>query len=126
MNESICVNGLNIFGSPYSVVFGNWWFMQSEKELKEIYSAIPDNTDIILTHTPSFEKLDFAISGENAGSISLSNRIEQLKNLKYHIAGHIHEGYGIMKENNITYLNVSLLDERYRLVNTPVEIYIED
>ena len=125
-NQSIVLQGIKFFGSPNSRIFGSWSFMNTEKELKEIYDTIPNDTNILITHTPAYEILDLTCSGESAGSYSLRKRIQELKHLKYHISGHIHEGYGIMQEDNITYLNVSLLDERYRFVNSPVEIYIED
>jgi Icc-related predicted phosphoesterase len=119
-NESITINNINIWGSPYSVQFGNWWFMKTDNELKEIYKSIPDNTNILLTHTPPFGILDKTISGANAGSKQLYNRILKLNNLKYHISAHIHEGYGIIKKNNITFINASVLNERYELVNSPI------
>jgi Icc-related predicted phosphoesterase len=118
-NESIIVDGIKIWGSPYSVQFGEWWFMKPDNELYDIYKNIPDDTDIVMTHTPAFGVLDKTIDGINAGSIQLRFRIDELNNLKYHVAAHIHEGYG-MEKGTATFINCSILDEKYRLVNDPV------
>jgi len=41
---------------------------------------------------------------------------------KYHIFGHIHQGYGKKVVGKKTYLNVSLVNDLYYMVNKPVVI----
>ncbi len=124
--NGITINGINIWGSPYSVQFMNWWFMKPDKDLADLYKHIPQNTDILITHTPPKYILDAIKVGDaydgtkNAGSLSLYNRLAELHNLKYHIFGHIHEGYGQTHVNDLKFINASVLDERYRLVNNPI------
>jgi Icc-related predicted phosphoesterase len=36
------------------------------------------------------------------------------------VFGHIHEGYGMREQNGVVFVNASVLDERYRLVNEAV------
>jgi Icc-related predicted phosphoesterase len=122
-NQSIILEGIKFFGSPNSRIFGSWSFMNTEKELKDIYDTIPEDTNILITHTPAFEILDLTRSGENAGSHSLRKRIKELKYLKYHIVGHIHEGFGAITEGDLKIFNTSLLDEKYRSVHMPVIFY---
>jgi Icc-related predicted phosphoesterase len=121
-HESINIEGINFFGSPYSLPFLNWWFMQTEWELEKLYEQIPDNTNILFTHGCPFNILDKTKDGILTGSKSLLNRIDELKNLKYCIFGHLHENYGRIKIGNIEFINSSVLDERYRLVNNPAII----
>jgi Icc-related predicted phosphoesterase len=135
MNNYVIIDNIKIFGSPNSLWFGNWAFMNTEEELKEIYDKIPEDTNILMTHTPAFEILDQTVYGINAGSRSLRKRVSNLPNLKYHICAHIHESYGVQgnyielydKTANATDIynifmcyNVSILDEKYRFVNMPV------
>jgi Icc-related predicted phosphoesterase len=122
-NQSIILEGIKFFGSPNSRIFGSWSFMNTEKELKDIYDTVPDDTNILITHTPAFEILDLTCSGESAGSYSLRKRIKELKYLKYHIVGHIHEGYGAISEGDLKIFNTSLLDENYRFVHMPIIFY---
>lgn len=118
-HEPVRILGINIFGSPYSVKFGNWWFMETERELERLYNQIPDNTELLITHTPAFGVGD-VVEGISVGSYSLKKRTEKLKKLKYHVFGHIHEGYGTERIGKITHVNGSLMDERYRAVNQPI------
>jgi Icc-related predicted phosphoesterase len=120
-NESITVDDITIFGSPYSLNFGHWWFMESEEKLFDMYEKIPESTNILLTHTPAFGILDESnMNHKNAGSISLRDKVFQLPNLKFSVCGHIHEGYGTCNKNGVTFINASLLNEKYVMTNKPV------
>lgn len=113
---------VKIYGSPHSVQYGSWWFMMKDDELTELWKAIPDDTNILITHGPPFGIRDETVGKFTTGSKSLLERIKELKYLKYHIFGHIHESYGIDVIGKTTFLNVSLLNERYKLVNNPIII----
>lgn len=121
-NTGINFNGIKIYGSPHSVEFGSWWFMMKDDELTKLWELIPDDTDILITHGPPFGILDYTFDGHTTGSKTLFKRISQLNYLKYHIFGHIHESYGIQNISGKTFLNVSLLNEKYLLVNEPTII----
>ncbi len=97
--------------------------MESDENLGLYYwSKIPKETNILLSHGPAFEHLDLARPGsEHLGSKTLAEKIEELK-IPYVIHGHIHGGYAIEKTMNTTYINCSVLNEDYQLVNKPVVI----
>jgi Icc-related predicted phosphoesterase len=124
-NEFTTIEGIKIWGSPYSLTFLDWWFMKSDKELEEIYKKIPDDVDILMTHTPAFGILDMTKDGILTGSMSLLNRVKELKKLKYHLCGHIHEQSGTCTMNkylalkDIHFINASVLNEKYQLANDP-------
>lgn len=124
-HEPLTLEGIKFFGSPYSLMFGEWWFMKYETELERLYQEIPQDTDILITHTPPYKVLDKTHDGDYAGSFSLLERIQELKHLKHHVFGHIHEGWGTKKEGKVEFNNVSLLDEKYRLVHMPVIFELE-
>lgn len=124
-DESTVYKGIKIFGSPHSVEFGSWWFMMKDSELDEVWCKIPEDTNILITHAGPYGILDKTFDGDITGSKTLLKRVSELKNVKYHIFGHIHEANGIQTIGNKTFMNVSLLDERYRLVNNPVIIDYE-
>lgn len=120
MNSSTTIEGINFFGSPYSPIFGNWYFMETEENLEKMYAKIPENTNILLTHTPPYGIMDVSTYfNESAGSKSLRERVFNLKNLKYHAFGHIHEGRGICVKEGITFVNSSVLNEKYQLASPP-------
>ena len=45
--------------------------------------------------------------------------MEELYKLKYHIFGHIQEAYDTKKLGNTTFINASVLNEKYQLTNEP-------
>ena len=119
MDEAIIIDGVKFYGTPWQLPFNDWAFNKPEKELKEIFSMIPSDTNVLISHSPPYGILDMAY-GKHLGSKSLRDRVEKIKP-KYHIFGHIHEGYGrhIDEQRGITYVNASLLDGNYRYTNKP-------
>lgn len=119
-NDFVTIEEIKIWGSPYSLPFLDWFFMKSDKELEEVYKIIPDDVDIIITHTAAYAILDMTKDSILTGSMSLLNRIEKLKKLKYHICGHIHENGGMCESiDGVKFINASVLNEKYQLVNNP-------
>lgn len=123
VNNSVVVNNIKFWGSPYSPIFGNWAFMESLYTLRGIWEKIPEDTDVVITHSPPFGIND-QVRGLSQGCPALRDRIKEIKP-KYHIHGHIHEGYGIYCDENTAYINASLMDEFYEPVNKPVVIDYE-
>jgi len=102
-NDSICIDGLNIFGSPASPdFFGMAFNYNRASELDEVWSNVPEHTDILITHTPPKGYLD-----NGRGCAHLSNRVLHLQPA-YHLFGHIHEAYGVYRAENTTYVNAAL------------------
>lgn len=95
LDEEITIEGMKIWGSPYSNWLPGWVFMEHDDVLRLIWEQIPDDTNILLTHGPAFLFRDETRRGEHVGSISLAERIRQLKELKLFVFGHIHESYGL-------------------------------
>lgn len=55
------------------------------------WNIIPDNTDILVTHTPPLGFGDLCCTGVRAGCVELLSTVQQRVLPKYHIFGHIHE-----------------------------------
>lgn len=104
-NESIEIEGINIWGSPHTPNFGNWAFMKDRSKLNKVWESIPDNTDIVVVHGPPKGVLDLAYNRshqvEFCGCSALKKRILKLQP-KLFMSGHIHNNddiinAGIMK-----------------------------
>lgn len=112
---------VRIYGSPWQPEFYNWAFnlIRSSEELKTKWDAIPDNTDILITHGPPFGYLD--IPGGRTirvGCDSLRYRVDEIRP-KIHVFGHIHGGWGHYYDGHTHFFNASVLDERYLYTNSP-------
>jgi len=124
-DEEYITMGLKIWGSPWSNEFGNWAFMTNEHELDQIYNKIPDDTDIIISHGPSYDVLDMTARGVKAGSRALSKHTERVCP-KLLITGHLHEAYGTHedKEAGTFYANASICTLQYAPINKPIVINV--
>ena len=123
ISEAVIIDGLMFWASPYTSRFGGWAFMRSEERLADIWRHIPDEVDVLITHSPPRGIMDGTISGENAGSQFLLERVKIVKP-KIHVFGHIHEAFGIYNNREVKYINASVLNEYYQNVNKPVVIDI--
>jgi Icc-related predicted phosphoesterase len=123
--SGIEIDGVKIFGTPWSLIFGNFVFMQDERMLNNYFSQIPEGLDILLSHSPAYRFND-KISGENLGSKSLRDNIKRAMPKKV-LVGHIHTGSHSVERlcldpfegKFIDSINVSLVDDEYN-VSYPV------
>lgn len=123
-DSSVIIEGLHIYGSPWQPKFNHWAFNleRGSVELKEKWSMIPDDTDILITHGPPQNILDYSLFGrENTGCSQLRYKVEEI-NPMIHCFGHIHEGYGIHPTQNTMFVNSSMLDQDYKYTHKPVEL----
>lgn len=112
--------GVRIWGTPWQPWFYDWAFnLRTEQELAERFEAIPEGTDILISHGPPLGILDETTNGERAGSSALLDRIRRVRP-KHVVFGHIHEGYGVLEQEGIMFVNASSCDVRYKLANPPV------
>jgi len=91
----------------------------------DTWAKIPDDVDILITHTPPLNILDKTGKGLNRGCQFLADRIEQLKKLKFHVFGHIHASQGTKKIDDKVFLNVAQMRGHESLCNEPVVFFIE-
>lgn len=114
----------NIWGSPWQPEFRNWAFNLPRNgiDLENIWKAIPNDTDILITHGPPHGILDISSYGNvNAGCELLRVCVDKIKP-KIHVFGHIHSEYGYKFNNGTHFINASVLNERYQYENKPITI----
>lgn len=118
-HEYIEIEGLKIFGSPYTPNFCNWYFMKDRSKLDQYWKVLESDIDILVTHGPPKGMLDLAKDRENnlefCGDLSLFNKVKQVKP-KYHCFGHIHNNdncynQGIRVFRDITFINASVVTD---------------
>lgn len=93
-DDLVDIEGVMIYGNPYTPQFGQWSFMKDRVKLDRYWvNAIPSYVDILVTHGPPKGILDKSYSRENVfetcGDKSLLNKVLEVQP-KYHLFGHIH------------------------------------
>lgn len=132
------VEGIKFFGSGYTPEFCGWalGYSRYEGESLRLWSQIPDDTEVLVTHGPPKGILDLTAgyeemtpSGigkyqppEHVGCWDLRERIRCLKSLKVSAFGHIHHSYGTEIIDGVRFINASTCDERYKATNQPVVV----
>lgn len=119
---------IKIWGTPHSL-----WFPQVNPKCKSFmgidtdicvkYYQIPDDIDILISHSPFLHILDQNIDGHSCGSYYLREAVDRVKP-KYFICGHIHEQGGKQilykhKGSNTFCINASYVNEKYKPTNEP-------
>lgn len=123
--------GLKIWGSPWTHKFSGvnphcTAFMISEEELAKKWTLIPDNTDILVTHSPPNGIMDRTTGSRmHVGSPSLKEHVMDRIKPKLHVFGHIHEWGGFkIKEGMTEFVNASVMNEDYDLVRDFTRVII--
>eukprot|EP00026_Physarum_polycephalum_P017756 Phypoly_transcript_19088.p1 GENE.Phypoly_transcript_19088~~Phypoly_transcript_19088.p1 ORF type:complete len:151 (+),score=18.92 Phypoly_transcript_19088:146-598(+) len=118
-DKAINLEGINFYGAPWQPEFCKWAFnLPRGQALKEKWDMIPSNTDILITHGPPKGILD-RVEGSNEGCADLLAAVQRIKP-KYHIFGHIHEGYGEFSDGTTHFINASNLNGAYRPTNAVI------
>jgi len=125
-DESIELMGQKIYGTPWQLPFNNWAFNKNSDRIKLHWENIPDDTDILVCHSPPYGIMDtvkYNGRSRQIGSVSLLKRILKIKP-KIAIFGHNHDGYGVEEHEGIKFVNCSLVDEQYRMNKEPIVLEI--
>lgn len=121
-NSVVNLDGLKFWGTPVTAQFCNWAFNRTTSELIKLFSYIPEDTDVLLTHGGPKGILQKLPGGLDVGMPELAERISQLPKLKVSAFGHIHHSYGTKTINNIQYVNSAIVGEDYKTHNKPITI----
>jgi len=105
-NEDVTIEGLKIFGSPFTPTFGyGWAFNKDRNKLERIWrNIIDEDVDIVINHGPPKGILDLSTDRhggiERCGDKSLLNRVMEV-NPKLCLFGHIHNCLDIINQGTM-------------------------
>lgn len=117
-NSGFSIDGVKFYGVPM--------FLEdciTDRQSRN-YARIPDDTDVLITHSPAYGILDFD-DDIHYGSEELLARLSSL-HLKAHLFGHIHAQHGVIEHNGIIYSNGAIMNANYSVLNVPNIIPIKD
>jgi Icc-related predicted phosphoesterase len=118
LDREVVINGVKFYGSPWQPRFQHWAFnLDRGAEIKAKWDLIPEDVDILITHGAPYGIGDQTYLEENIGCEELLKAVQRIKP-KYHIFGHIHEGFGERLIEGTTFLNVAICNMHYRAENS--------
>ena len=126
-NSCVSIDGIKFYGSPCTPRFFDWAFMYDKDEAEDLWSLIPTDTDVLITHGPPHGVFDRCPGDrgipEHAGCPALWRAVEKIPSIQLHVFGHIHEGYGAIEHaGGRTSVNAASIYQGLR--RTPVEFSI--
>lgn len=131
LNSGVEIEGLRIWGSPYSPRFFDWGFQTDDHTAKALWDTIPEGTQVTVIHGPPKGKGDGCPDMNNrkktvhVGCPRLLARLKAVKPL-LNVSGHIHEGFGVEEEAGTTYVNAAILNGQYKPHGKFVRCVIEN
>lgn len=119
-----------IYGTPWCKQFGHWAYMANNEQLKDIYSQIPSDLDILITHDQPYNYGDILLDpcpwadGSHIGNIPLLEVIKE-KKPRWQFNGHLHSCQkGLIEIESTKHYNVSVKDENYSFSYHPLYLDI--
>ena len=120
--------GVKFYGTPWIPVLKNWAFYKDSNGLTKKFLKIPNNIDVLMTHSPGKFVNDTGVSKElpgfpEYGSAELTDAVEG--KTRYWFCGHVHTGEHLLTEfGTIRVANVSIKNENYKLAFSPLVVTI--
>ena len=105
------IQGLKFWGSPRTVGFQ--WMAFTHRKIdrpERIWAAIPDDTDVLVTHGPPHGILDRNHGGQHIGDRDLLERVQQIRP-RLHLFGHVHDSNGELVQDGTHFINAAIGDD---------------
>jgi len=120
-HEKIEINGIKIFGTPFTPQFVGGFQLQDDKEAQLKWKDISPDTDVLVIHGPPHGYGDLTSRKQHVGCPELANALglskssKKLLNPKVVVFGHVHASYGVIKDKqtDITLINAAQYDGIY-------------
>jgi Calcineurin-like phosphoesterase len=124
VDSGVEIDGIRFWGTPWVPNLQGWAYYGSPATLEAAFGAVPEDIDVVISHSPPKGHLD---NPERLfGASQINDMLKRVKP-KAFICGHIHEGYGVERgyRKHTDLYNVAHCDILYNPVNEPVAIEIE-
>lgn len=119
-NDDVTIEGIKIWGSPYTPTYGqNWAWNVARHKIGRIWGSIANDIDILVTHGPPKGILDYTLDQDgqlvSVGDSALSKAVGKIRP-KAHLFGHVHDtkwikNSGIFTTGGIKYSNGTVIKD---------------
>lgn len=120
-DEKVVVDGVTIYATPAQPPLAghDWAFCCRPDELQVAYAKIPVGIDVLLTHSPPYGHGDRTVNCQRYGCKLLLDAVKRVRP-KFHVFGHVHDGYGVTEEDGTIFINASTTTTFYHPYHAPI------
>jgi Icc-related predicted phosphoesterase len=112
--------GVKFFGASWVPMLDGHAFFLDDERLEDAWDRIPDDVDVLMTHTPPAGILDVSSTGLRLGCKYLAARLKDLSP-RLHCFGHVHASRGHRIIGDTTYLNATSVNSNFQIAHRPFE-----
>lgn len=120
-DSTVDFEGLRFYGAPWVPELRNWAYYLDGPRLADKWAAIPQDIDVLITHTPPRGILDTNTRGKSCGCPDLEARLATVRP-RVHCFGHVHASAGQLTQGGTTYVNAAMVNHQYRIARAPIVI----
>lgn len=84
-----------IYGTPYIVPVGRWAWMAPDNNREYLFSLVPQEVDILISHSPPYGICDEVNPGTNIGIPEMNKEFFASRSIGMVLCGHCHESGGV-------------------------------
>ena len=135
IHDAVDIEGLKIFGLPYTPRFHDWAYMKARNKLDMVWQSVPDDVDILITHGPPKGILDITKDIESEGLVqvgcrALRRHVDERIKPRIHAFGHIHDergisNYGMLTQGETQFINCACCNLRVELKHNGFVVEID-
>lgn len=115
------IEGLRFYGVSWVPDLMGHAFFADDEMLERAWDRIPDDVDVLITHTPPGGILDVSSRGRPLGCPLLARRLRQIQP-QLHCFGHVHASAGQRRIGETTYVNATSVNSELVVSRPPVVI----
>lgn len=118
VDDYVVIDGKKFYGTPWCngkrEIMQQWGFyVENYEDRKKLFSKIPKDTDVLITHVPPYGILDDnGYKNPGLGCDALLEVVSEIQP-KIHLFGHIHNSSGVVKRGDTLFCNCSILNSSY-------------
>lgn len=123
-DELLEVGGIRFYGAPWVPELTEWAHFLAPVELQRAWQRIPQDLDVLITHTPPRGIRDLNSRGQACGCELLRERVLAVRP-RVHCFGHIHASAGTESRQHTHFVNAASVNSQYKLSREPVVVHID-
>ncbi len=117
--------GVTFYGASWVPMLHGFAFFADDEFLERAWSRIPEDVDVLITHTPPLGVLDVSSRGKSLGCRFLAERLKDLSPA-LHCFGHVHNSRGATTIGATTFMNATSVASNFQIAHAPFVFELPD